>query len=717
VYKAPVVVTSTLPATQVFLANGTSNDMMTEARWPDAGTDALDPTTVEVAQAGSNNTTIMDPALTQNTGYWNNAHVFVQQTWNPKTGTVTASQPGALTITGNYGTFPDHIDLCGGVTAGNTRYFLYGKLSELNAPGEFYYDSTAHVLYFRTPSGAAPATDAVSVKQRSLAFDLSSASYTTITGIKTWGATIQTGDASTNDVLDSLDVEYPSHFMDLVADQANLKDHVSCDTNSAYGVTSGVVLRGTANQLINSTIAHSAGNGVALLGSGHTVSNNVIHDVDYGAAHAAGVSLYSTSSTITSNTIYRVGRCAIEGGSMFIGKSASMPGDVISNNDVYDYGRLAQDFGGIYLVGTALNLTGTSIHHNWMHDPGALANIPPATTAGIYLDGGVQGAFAYDNIGWNNIHGAVALVGAGSGGTLPNDEVVNNDGGVWLFNVQSASGSQVANNLGGIRFEGNTPTDMSFVTSNSPAGIDLAFDPKYRDEGARDFRLSTATPATVRDGIFVANVTVGYTGSSPSKGAIQYDTPGWTPGAAVDPLKHPFVGASSVISADAAWNTTQVPAAWGLGRLDHKLTIGPQFPPKSTQAYARLASFTARAEGSLVLGFTPPTGTGLTITHVELRVYASMNRMTASVDENMTVTVPNLGIPNSGVVFDAAHTPFNAVGKPKVFDLTSYVGGDWTKLPTSVTVYGFENVDTSLVNGPYASGLTLNAVQLHIDAS
>jgi hypothetical protein len=273
IYKAHVTLSSPPAANQLFVGD----TMQSEAQWPDPSPDPLTPT-VELAGTGTTTTNIADAKLTQASGFWNGAHIYIQQKFTAATGDVTAFQSGNLTVTGYYGTYPDHFDLCEGAGAGDTRFFLWGRITELNAPSEWYYDSTSSTLYFVPAGGAAPATNTVTMKQRSLAFDLgtNNVSYTTISGLQIFGSTIQTGDSSIGDTLTGLTVSYPSHVMTISKDP-NQATSMSCDNLSGGDTTTGIMVRGTGNTVQNSIIQHSAGNGVALIGSGNTVTNNVIH--------------------------------------------------------------------------------------------------------------------------------------------------------------------------------------------------------------------------------------------------------------------------------------------------------------------------------------------------------------------------------------------------------------------------------------------------------
>ncbi|MBV9285120.1 MAG: right-handed parallel beta-helix repeat-containing protein, partial [Acidimicrobiia bacterium] len=389
-----------------------------------------------------------------------------------------------------------------------------------------------------------PAAGAVTVKQRLYGFDLASASDTTVTGLNLFGTTIRTGDASQRDVLAALTVRYPSHFMDFVPDaDPRVGYGRGCDSQEAGLTTTGIILRGTNNTVRDSTISDSAGNGVVMLGDHNTVTNNVIHDVDSSGGRPAGVFMFGHDQTISSNTIYSMGRGAIEATFLNNGTLA-MPNNRISYNDLYGYGRLEQDFGGIYIC-CQIDFSGSSIDHNWVHDPQDMANSPASVDIGIYVDGGASNQLIASNVGWGNNHLTVGLVA--DGGT--NNRVYNNDGGVWVSDFSPAPGTDIANNIGEVVVKNSDPT-IAIPASN----LQPPADPAYVDQAARDFRLTSGSPAR-GIGTVASGGTDGATDAPPDAGAYQYGAPYWQPGAssARSLVIQPQYGASTASGTPTRW--------------------------------------------------------------------------------------------------------------------------------------------------------------------
>jgi len=132
-----------------------------------------------------------------------------------------------------------------------------------------------------------------------LPFDLSGVASTTIQGLNIFGATINTNWGSTNTTINAINATYISHF-----------DNAWASGWSPPG-TSGIILNGTGSVIKNSTIAFSAGDGVAVGNSNIRVTNNIIHDVDYSGTDAAGVRDAGNNTQIDNNTIYNTGRDGI----------------------------------------------------------------------------------------------------------------------------------------------------------------------------------------------------------------------------------------------------------------------------------------------------------------------------------------------------------------------------------------------------------------------
>ncbi|MBI3479031.1 MAG: DUF1565 domain-containing protein [Nitrosomonadales bacterium] len=381
--------------------------MMTEAWWPNG--DDLFHVNWAKAQSGTiamgtmGAQVVADSSLPNlPTNGWAGAKIHLwsgNDPWATQTGTVTASlapigtgTPLTISLDGASDS-PNIVPQVGGY------YYLFGTLAALDAPGEWFYDKVAQVLYFRSPAGVNPNPNSleIRVKHRQFAFDLSGRSNVTIQNIKLFASTINTDASSTHNTISGITAIYPSHYTTLgtITPPNYLWDHVD-DT--------GIIINGSSNVLQASTISYSAGNGVALRGSNNVVQNNLIHHVDYMANLPAGISVYGPGHKVQNNTIYASGRNSIYITSLAFGVPDVQPNNAdIGYNNLYNAMMLSRDGGAIY-SGPGTFVTNSRIHHNYIHDTQSLYPGPADNYAlpGIYLDEGTAGWRVDQNVLWNN---------------------------------------------------------------------------------------------------------------------------------------------------------------------------------------------------------------------------------------------------------------------------------------------------------------------------
>ncbi|MEI7730490.1 MAG: family 43 glycosylhydrolase [Verrucomicrobiota bacterium] len=482
-----------------------NGQMMIEARFPNASLDVSRPAKL-AAQSGScvgtrdkAIGTITNAALNQPPGYWTGAslHIALGKVWIFETLKVAASGPGWIQ-------FPFHEGTDYQPREGNP-FHLTGKLSELDAPGEWFYDPASRRLHFHPPADADPAQHRVEFKARQFAFDLRGRSHIALSGLKLFAATIVMDKDSGHLDLNGLDCRYLSHFSELVRWKTGL-------TNS------GIILNGQSNVLRNSLLAYSAGNGVALIGVGHTISNNVIHDIDYTGGIGAGINTGGgcRGAVISHNTIYDVGHRMIDMGKLRAG--------LLEYNDLSHGGLQVTDFGGVYAAST--DGENTRICYNRIHDTDGPSSglARPNNSKGIYLDNGSSNYIVDHNVTWNVDRALVLNSREGKGETNRNNLILNNtlSGTSWSYGWKHCPSPEtvVANNIFLARAE---PGVGATVKSNLFPGTDPRFVPGSR------FELRADSPAR-RAGVVRAPYALGTAGQPPDLGAFPYGVKPWTAG-------------------------------------------------------------------------------------------------------------------------------------------------------------------------------------------
>ena len=236
---------------QVFV----DGQMMNYARYPNSSLDVSNQTkiTAEAITNTSGGAWVYNAAALNGfpVNYWAGATIHTGEGCNNlvETGTVLSSSSGSVTFTTNLRDYKPIAE---------EQFYLTGKLSALDASGEWFRDSSANTLYLWTPTGDSPSNHVVEAKARTYGFELSGRSYITIQGITFFACSIDTSSASTHNTINGVQALYVSHFERAAPSDGNLWLLHMEDT--------GIIIRGSNNILENSEIGFSAGNGVLLAG-------------------------------------------------------------------------------------------------------------------------------------------------------------------------------------------------------------------------------------------------------------------------------------------------------------------------------------------------------------------------------------------------------------------------------------------------------------------
>ena len=258
------------------------------------------------------------------------------------------------------------------------------------------------------------------------------------------------------------------------------------------------------------------------------MTNCIISDTDYyfGQDYPSIILSSGGGHQIFGNTVTRSGRS-------FVG----MPGTVteIAYNDLSWGCMLTRDGGGLYAFG--VDMTGTKIHHNWVHN----------VLVGIYLDNYTRNCSVYRNVCFDDQFG-IQLNSPGTNHLVYNNTLMRNWGSSIPVpyndsGTPTQAGTQVINNL--------ADSSMSFVsdcTTNKngwfpPVGTNF---------------VPQAGSAAIDAGQTLPGYTDGYLGSAPDIGAYETGGTYWTPGASFTIPPFPTPGSASAPPAPA--NVTVTPA-------------------------------------------------------------------------------------------------------------------------------------------------------------
>jgi hypothetical protein len=482
---------STLLANQVFV-NGR---MLIEARWPNLPDpdDLLDRSLLRRPSATAwTNSTIDDAEIPTIDGSWAGGRIWISGWFLSRTAAIT-SQTGSLLQ------FDANVE-----APFRNYYYLTGKLGALDAEREWFYDGTK--LHVWAPGGGAPQN--VEVKKRNYAFDLKGRSFLHVKNIAIFAAAIDTSTYSNGIVLDGLKAQYINHSVTLAGEELQF----------THAEETGIRLLGPGSVIRESEVTFSSDQGI-VLGPDTEAHDNLVENVAYAGTYASGIApILGDNHRITYNTIRRTGRSGID--------LRGHRNVEIGYNDIHDFGMLTDGGGGID-ASQGVDLTGTRIHHNWIHDTGGTGE-GDAFETGIALVQGAGPCTIDHNVFWNNRDAD-------------------------LLDKEPAHTSFVYNNT----FATSTPASFSYVTHViTPVDVQrnniyrseidlngggttgdiakallLDTDPKFVGSGAGGlvYRLSTGSPA-IDDGIVIDSITEAFSGSAPDLGAYEFGGVEWIPG-------------------------------------------------------------------------------------------------------------------------------------------------------------------------------------------
>ncbi|MFD2611625.1 carbohydrate-binding protein [Paenibacillus gansuensis] len=297
-----------------------------------------------------------------------------------------------------------------------SKYFLQGAKEFLDAPGEFYLDSTQGDLYYY-PRSAGPIEDQVIVaaKTKNIFEFRGTSSSNPVKHIELRGLTVRNSDV-TEEIGEYEDDRYAAVYLRNASD-IKIQDS-KIENTGANGITADLWVQ---HITISGNEIHDTGfNGIYMwnemgtsqnINKNNTITNNHIHHIGTLGGHAGGIRLNnSASNEISYNTIHDSKRYAISIKSLapnyLIG--ATIDGipvteanvrdfthtqdNIIKFNDMYDVNKESEDTGVFESWGSDY---GNIIENNRIHDSQLVEHYGGN---GIYLDDYSSGFTIRNNI-------------------------------------------------------------------------------------------------------------------------------------------------------------------------------------------------------------------------------------------------------------------------------------------------------------------------------
>ncbi len=268
-------------------------------------------------------------------------------------------------------------------------YYAFNMLSEIDAPGEYYVDREAGILYVWPPSWLSAGNTVVSVLENLI--QIKGASYITVSGF-----TLEGGRGT------AISVEGGTSNLVERCVMRNLGGWGASITGQNHGITACEVY-----QTGRGGISINGGDRKTLEPGGLYAENNHIHH--YGRVfrmYQPGISLHGVGNRLSNNLIHSAPHIGI----MFGGND-----HIMEYNEIHNVCFESNDAGAIY-AGRNWTMRGNIIRYNYMHDVTGFEN---RGCVGVYLDDMFASAAIYGNV-FRNVT-AAAFIGGGRDCSIENN--------------------------------------------------------------------------------------------------------------------------------------------------------------------------------------------------------------------------------------------------------------------------------------------------------
>ena len=289
--------------------------------------------------------------------------------WITFAGTVEQHEPGANSFLFDLHQVPGAISF----QPERNRYYLEDKLDLLDAPTEWFYDTTTNRLYLWPNDGRNPSKRDVRGKVISYSFNITSgSSYLVFSGIRFFATTLAAASGGIHDEdvhdtrFDSIQFSYPTYSKRMLGSVAY--------PNSTLAYYRGDLINETGNfTFFNCTFEYGDGANLQYRGTDGVFENNLWHHNDFscvGQQNSCGsVCSEGVRDRFVRNTVHSNGPSIgfKPGGASKKDKELGMfSGTLVQLNHFYDLKNLQHD--GAHVQTTINAQNGTVISHNWGHD-------------------------------------------------------------------------------------------------------------------------------------------------------------------------------------------------------------------------------------------------------------------------------------------------------------------------------------------------------------
>ena len=298
---------------------------------------------------------MVDPELSKTPIDWTGAVATLNVAHQFYTWTRTVKQHSAGSDTFEYATDLEGITHYADKTRQweDDRYYLTGKLEALDAPGEWFYDRDAKLLYLWVPNGGNPARRRVEIKTRPYAFGGQNIKHVALTGMYLEACTFEFRNCDHLQI-DNCHVRYP-----------NVKRRIGDPEADEFDKAATTIL-GNDNRVTRCSFAWGPGTALRIIGRRNLVEDCLMHDFCWdGSLKTPMLSIASNEKRAAED------RCLVRHCTLFHCGNAilnyrGLPGHIIEFNHIYNGGLCCKDVALVYTGQPTC--AGSVVRYNWVHD-------------------------------------------------------------------------------------------------------------------------------------------------------------------------------------------------------------------------------------------------------------------------------------------------------------------------------------------------------------
>lgn len=274
------------------------------------------------------------------------------------------------------------------------RYYVQGPFEELDAPGEWYLDASAGLLYFWPPGDSDPAAVTAYAPALRTILELTGASHVAFRGF-----TFECCSGTAVVLKDTSNCLIAAGTIRGVGDYGGSGVSVSGGTNNG-------VVGNDVYDVGRDAVSIGGGDRTTLTPAGNYADNNYLHHMGVYYKQGVGVSLHGCGNRASHNLIHDGPRWGIGFGGNNL---------VIEYNHIRHVNLETADTGAVYTGGRDwLGSRGTVIRYNYFHDILGYGQedgrwISPHYAWGVYLDDNTGGVDVIGNIVARCVRGLIHL--------------------------------------------------------------------------------------------------------------------------------------------------------------------------------------------------------------------------------------------------------------------------------------------------------------------